>query len=135
MSAFRRGFRVAAGQAHRQIAGAKRIARRRGIHYFLFRQLHRGHLQQRLAGDRHQAGVGAALHHHLFNASGVGTGDNFGNRYRSPQRIFIIQRQKSDIGTFQHLLVHLASLLLAGPQARTVVVIENHFPAVGAAFA
>jgi hypothetical protein len=48
------GFRIAAGQAHRQIAGAERIARRGGIHHSLC-QLHGRYFQQRLPGDRHQA--------------------------------------------------------------------------------
>lgn len=56
-------------------------------------------------------------------------------RLLTPQRVFIVQRQEGDIRAFQHLLVHLLCLFFAGPQARTIVIVENHFSAVGAAFA
>ena len=61
-------------------------------------------------------------------------GDHLFNRLHAPEQIFVVQRQEGNISAFQHLLIHLPGLFFAGPQARTIVVVENHFPAVGAAF-
>ncbi|SQC07857.1 Uncharacterised protein [Klebsiella pneumoniae] len=55
------------------------------------------------------------------------------NRFFSPQRVFIIEGQKRDIGAGEHLLIDLLRFRLAGPQARTIVVVEDHLAAVGAA--
>ena len=65
----------------------------------------------------------------------MSTGNHFIDRLFTPQRIFVIQRQEGDIGAGQHLLIDLASLFLAAPQARAVVIIKNDLPAVSAAFA
>ena len=65
----------------------------------------------------------------------MGARNDVFHRLLTPQRVFIVQRQEGDIRAFQHLLVHLLCLFFAGPQARTIVIVENHFSAVGAAFA
>ena len=134
MSAFCRRFGVAAGQAYGQVAGAERIARRRGINHFLFRQLNGRDFPQRLAGNRHQAGVCAALNHHFFNAGGVGAGNHFRNRLLAPQRVFVIEGQERDVGAGQHLLINPLRLLFAAPQTRTIVIIKDNLAAVRPAF-
>ena len=47
--------------------------------------------------------------------------------------MFIIQRQKGDIGALQHGAIGLLRARFIGPQARTVVIVENHLTAVSAA--
>ena len=134
MPAFGRRLSIAPGQAHGQVAGAERIARRGGINHFLFRQLNGRDFPLRLAGNRHQAGVCAALNHHFFHAGGVGAGNHFRNRLLAPQRVFVIEGQEGDIGAAQHLLINLLRLLFAAPQARAIVVIKDNFAAVRPAF-
>ena len=133
MSASGGGFSIAAGQANGQIAGAEGVAGGGGIHHLLFGQLDGRHFPQRLPANRDQAGIRSALHHHLFHAGGVGAGDHLGDRFFPPQRVFIVEGQKRDIGAGEHLLINLLRLRLAGPQARAIVVVEDHLAAVGAA--
>ena len=135
MPAFGRRLSIAAGQAHGQVASAEGIARRGGINHFLFRQLNGRDFPLRLAGNRHQAGVGAALNHHFFHAGGVGAGNHFRHRLLAPQRVFVIEGQEGDIGAAQHLLINLLRLLFAAPQARAIVVIKDNFAAVRPALA
>ena len=54
-------FRRAARQAHRQIARAEGITRRRSIHHFVLRQFHRRDVNHRLTCYGHRARCRAAL--------------------------------------------------------------------------
>ena len=62
-----------------------------------------------------------------FTPALVGARNDVFHRLLTPQRVFIVQRQEGDIRAFQHLLVHLCVFFFAGPQARTIVIVENHF--------
>jgi len=91
MAALRCRFRSSARQTHRKITGAERVTRRGGINHFLFRQLHRRHVNNRFPGNRHQAGVCPALNHDFRYTSSLSTGDHLINRLFAPQGIFVIE--------------------------------------------
>ena len=56
-------------------------------------------------------------------------GNNVFIRFFTPQHVFIIERQEGDIGAGKHGVVGGLRLFFAGPQTRTVVVVENDLTA------